>query len=229
MHRDEALSRHERAELAQLALAADERRRLGGEVARWRAGHERGRRQRRAVAQHVGLQLAQRRAGLEAELLDHDPAPVAVGVERLRLPSAAVQRQHQEGSGPLAQRVPADERLQLAHDLGMAAEGQIGLDALLQGDQPQLVQPRDLVLGERRIGEVGEGLPPPHAERGTERLRRPRRLAPAERLLAVVQRPLEPLHVDVVAPDAQHVAARSREQRPLVVGRALAVQLPAQL
>jgi hypothetical protein len=54
-----------------------------------------------------------------------------VGLERLRLPARAIERQHQLPAQPLAQRLLGDQRLQLADQLAVAAAGQIGLDPVL--------------------------------------------------------------------------------------------------
>ena len=69
--------------------------------------------ERRLVAQHGLLQPAQVRARLEPELVDQRAPRVGVGLERLRLATAAVQREHQLRAQPLAQRVARDERAQL--------------------------------------------------------------------------------------------------------------------
>ena len=71
---------------------------------------------------------------------------------------------------PLAQRVPGDERLQLADELGVAAEREVGLDPLFERRELQLVQARDLRLCERLVGEVGQGGTPPEGERPAQLL-----------------------------------------------------------
>ena len=52
------------------------------------------------------------------------------------------------------------------------AEGEVGLDPLLQADQAQLLEPRDLGLGEGLVAEVGEGRPPPQRQGGPQHPRR---------------------------------------------------------
>jgi hypothetical protein len=49
----------------------------------------------RGLPQDRRLELAERRAWLEAEFLDQSPACGLIGLQRLGLPSAAVQRDHQ--------------------------------------------------------------------------------------------------------------------------------------
>jgi len=48
----------------------------------------------------------------------------------------------------------ADEPLELGHELGVAAEGEVGLDPLLERGQAQLVETRDLGLCERLERDV---------------------------------------------------------------------------
>ena len=55
-----------------------------------------------------------------------------VGVERLGLASRAVEREHQLAAQPLAQRVLGDQRLELADQLSVAAERELGVDAPLE-------------------------------------------------------------------------------------------------
>ena len=63
----------------------------------------------------------------------------------------------------------ADQRLELCHHLGMAAERELRLDQLLERRSPQLSQPRDLALGERLVREVRQRRAPPQRERPLER------------------------------------------------------------
>ena len=60
------------------------------------------------------MERAQLRPGLDADLLDEHAARVAVGLERLGLAPAAVEREHQLAGEPLARRVLGDEPPQLA-------------------------------------------------------------------------------------------------------------------
>ena len=58
-----------------------------------------------------------------------------------------------------------DEALQLADDVGVASEREVGLDPLLERVQAQLLQPRDLRLGERLECELVQRRPPPQGKR----------------------------------------------------------------
>ena len=128
------------------------------------------------------MQVAQLRAGLDADLLDERRSRPPVDLERFGLAPRAIQREHQLPVQPLAERVLGDERLELADELAMRAGGELGVDRLLERGQPQLLQPPDLGRGERLVGHVGQ-----------------RRAAPersASRAAPSRQQPLEPARVD---------------------------------
>ena len=120
------------------------------------------------------MQVAERAARLDAELVDERGPRRAEGLERLRLPAAAVQGEHQLAAQALSQRVLARQRLQLADELVVAADREIGVDPVLERGQPQLAEPRDLALDERLVGQVGQRRPAPQRERRAQLLRRRR-------------------------------------------------------
>jgi hypothetical protein len=115
--------------------------------------------ERRIVLQDRPLQASQLVAGLEPQLLRQDLARAAVCVERLGLSPAAVQREHELPVEPLAQRVPADERSKLGHQNVVMPGGEIGVDPSLERGPAQLLEPRNLRLGERLEGEVAQRRP----------------------------------------------------------------------
>ena len=84
--------------------------------------------QRRILSEDGPLELLQRRARLDPQLLDERAARRAVRVERFGLPTGAVQREHELAPQALAQRMLRDERLELAYELRMAPEREICLD-----------------------------------------------------------------------------------------------------
>ena len=106
-------------------------------------------------------------------------ARAAVRLECLGLPAAAVEREHQLPVQPLPSRVLVDERLELRHELGCAAGcEQSASSRSSQRQQPQLLEPCDLYLRERLVGEVGQRLADPERECLVEPHRR-RRMAPS--------------------------------------------------
>ena len=139
------------------------------------------------------MQAAQLGAGLDADRVDERVARLAVGLERLGLAAAAVQREHPLRVQALAQRLLGDERLELADDLGVAARLEVLVDRQLERREPQLLEPADLERGERLAGDVVERRPAPQRERLARRAlgdaaarsggrrRRPRRAAARSR------------------------------------------------
>ena len=128
------------------------------------------------------LELAQLAAGFEAQLAGEPVAQVAERRERVGVPAGAVEREHLLPAQPLAQRVLGDERLQLPRDVGVAAEREVGLDALLQRQDPQLLEAPDLRLREGLVAEVGEHRSAPQREHLAQQRRRLVRAAGAEQL-----------------------------------------------
>jgi len=89
-------------------------------------------------------------------------------------------------------RVLGDERLELAHDLGVPPERQLALDALLDAGDSELLQVRALGGGEPLAGQVRQRGPAPQ---------RQRLLEPPGRA-----QPLEPVEVELIVPHREQVA-----------------------
>ena len=138
-------------------------------------------------------------------------ARLPVGLERLGLAPAAVERQQPLRVNALAQRVLGQQRLDLADDLLVAARGQVGVDRQLGGGQAQLLEPADLRARERLVGDVGERL----AVEQRERLARGVARRAARRL---GDQPLEAQRVDQLAVDLQLVRAPARDDLRAAVG-----------
>jgi hypothetical protein len=115
--------------------------------------------------------------------------------------------------------VPGDQRLQLAHDLGVAAEGEPGLDPQLDRRHSQLFQAADLLLGERLVREVVERSSPPQGERLVERRGRGLGAAARELVAPLGQPALEAPGVELVRADPEEIARGRRDQRPAVAER----------
>ena len=110
------------------------------------------------------MQLAKRPAGLDAELLDQHAAGGLVGLERLSLPPRAVEREHQLRAEAFPQRMLADEPLQLGDQRAVPADGEVGLDALLQAHDSPLLEPGDLGLGKAVEHELRQRRPSPERQ-----------------------------------------------------------------
>ena len=166
--------------------------------------------ERVVLAEDRGLELAELRAGVDAELLDEGLARGAVGGERVGLPAGAVEREHELRARPLAQRLGLDERLELGDELGVAAQREVGLDALLDDDGAQLLEPGDLRLRERLVDEVGERRAAPERERLAQRDLGGGRVARLERGPPLLRERDEAVHVDALGLELEHVARRAR-------------------
>ena len=167
-----------------------------GEQQRDRARRERrtcrpGELQRGVLVENRPLEALQLRARVDAELLDQDPAPLLIGLERLGLASRAVERDHQLPARPLAQRILGDKRLELADDLRVSPQREIGLDALLDRREAQLLEPRDRRLGEVVVGEVPERRTAPQVERLAKQRRPTLRVPRGAGTRPVLHEPLE--------------------------------------
>ena len=96
----------------------------------------------------------------------------------VRLPPDSVQRNHELATEPFTQRVRGDKYLELENPLVVAPEGNLQVDALLDGREPELVQARDRRLGKLLVREIDEGVAAPQRVRLDEDLDGPRRLTP---------------------------------------------------
>ena len=124
--------------------------------------------ERRVVREDRLLELLQLLARLQPELFVEQPPKRLEALERVGLPPRPVQGEHQLAVQPLAVRVLGDERLEVGDELIVPAEREVGLDALLEGDHPQLLQARDLRGGEILVSEIGQRRPAPERESLTE-------------------------------------------------------------
>ena len=119
-------------------LGPPQRATNSGQRGRRRFLHRRRRRsfgcnlQRRLLIQYLALELFERRARLDPDLLDERLPPALEDLQRVRLPSAAIEGEHQLGAGTLTERRSGDEGLQLGDELVVAAERQIGVEPILE-------------------------------------------------------------------------------------------------
>ena len=96
------------------------------------------------MLQDAPLERAERGGGHEAELLVEGPPQVLQRRQRVRVAAAAIQREHELRPGALAERLASDERLELRRHRGVMAEGQLGVDAILDAVEAQLGEARRL-------------------------------------------------------------------------------------
>ena len=112
-------------------------------------------------------------------------------------------------AGALAQRLGLDERLELGDELGVTAQRQVGVDALLDDDGSQLLEARDLRLRERLVDEVRERRSAPERERLAQRDLGRGCFAGLERGPPLLRQAREAVHVHVLWIELEDVAGRA--------------------
>jgi hypothetical protein len=186
----------ERQQLRQLALAADERILLG--LARQVEA--------RVLREDPRLELLQVAPWLEAQLLDERGARLAVDLEGISLAPRAVEREHQLGTEALARGMRGHEALELRDRVTVAAERQVGVDPCLERAEAQLLEPGNVALEGLLERQVRERRAAPELERVVEDAPRLGEPARRQRRVALVDRGLEPLCVEVVRGELELVA-----------------------
>src|SRR5262249_60812864 len=73
----------------------------------------------------------------------------------------AVEREHQLRPEPLAERLRCDELFELGNELQVTPESELGFDAQLEREEPDLSQPLNCRGGERLPGDIRERLAAP--------------------------------------------------------------------
>ena len=117
--------------------------------------------------EHAALEVLQRRARVDPELVGERAPERLVARERLGLAARAVEGEHLLRAKALAQRVTGDERLELTHHLGVATDREVGLDAPLERREPELLEASGLGVGER-LRELGQRRPAPQRQRAPD-------------------------------------------------------------
>ena len=173
--RDQPRLAHQAFQRGQLPFPADETGQPQRQVVPLRA-----RRRGNLLPQHRLLEPAQLLTRLDAQLLREHRAGAAVGGQRIGLPLAAVQRQHQQPPQPLPEWMLGDQALQLPGHLRSQPQREVGLDAALHRHQPKLLQPGALQRQRLHPRHVRERPAPPQPQRRPEPVGRTRRLPPLQ-------------------------------------------------
>jgi hypothetical protein len=160
----------------------------------------------RVLTEKSRKELLERPAGLDAELLDENTASVVVELERLGLPTRAIEGEHQLRTEAFPERMRGNERLELADQLALAAAFEVGVDPILEGGRMESFEPPDLRLGEGLEREVGQRRSAPQGQ-GLAEL--PRALLGTEGP-GLIEQLLEAKCVDAAALDTEQVAGRLR-------------------
>ena len=112
------------------------------------------------------------------------------------------------------------EALELRHEIVVAAEVEIGLDARLGRREAKLLEPRGVVLCESLMGELAERGPAPQRQGGSQQLGGARRVAVGERGATLAREPLEAQRVDLPGLDRQRVSASGADDHVVGEGSA---------
>jgi hypothetical protein len=152
--------------LAQLAFTTDEVA-AGGVL---EAHRDHGRRiQSGIVIEDATFEIAQLGAGFETELLAEHASSSTERSKRLGLTPGAVEGEGEASVQPFTQRVFGNKRLQLADDMAMASEGEVGVDARLDSGKPLFFDPCRLGSRCALVNEVDQRRPAPQRKCVSER------------------------------------------------------------
>ena len=163
--------------------------------------------------QHLLVDAGQVAARIDAELIGEHPPAFGEHPQRLGVPSAAVQRDHQQPAHPLPQRMIRHHGRQVGHDLLVPAKRQQDVGPLFRGRGAQLAEPHPLRLRERP-GHPGERDTPPQRERRVERDHRAGQVTGLAQLAGPAQVLLEGHRVRLAGHQVKHVAGPGRDQDP---------------
>jgi hypothetical protein len=117
------------------------------------------------VVQDLSLETPQYGAGIDPELLDEPCAGLLEGLQRICLPSRAIEREHQLSAHSLTQRVIDDEAFELGDELRVPAELEVSIDLLLNHRESELFEPHSLGGGECLVAKVRQRLAAEDCER----------------------------------------------------------------
>ena len=109
--------------------------------------------------------------------------------------------------------MPVHESLELGHELVVVAEGELGLDAILERGDMELLEPRDLVLREPLVGEIGERCPVPERQCLPQPVRGIGVVAGLECHPALSEQPLEAVAIELSRLDRNAVGAADGADR----------------
>ena len=103
------------------------------------------------------LELPQRRARVDAELVEQRLTHLGEHPQRLGLTARPVEGEGEVGPQAFAQVVAVEELAQLADHRRVHAQRQLGGDAVLRGGQASLLQAGGEAAGEVLVGELDQG------------------------------------------------------------------------
>lgn len=161
------------------------------------------------------LQLAQPRARLDADLLDHVFAGRREGLQRLAATARAIQRQHQLRPELLAQRVQRGLPPQPVDHVVEPAEFQRGPGEPLDRGETAFLDPGELGAQQRSRVELGGRDAVPPGQRLTEEARGRLRVVVRQGGLALADELVERVEVQLAGFDHELVAVAGMRDQPV--------------
>ena len=172
------------------------------------------------------LELPQRDTRLDTDLVDQHVTSSPEGPQGIRLPSRAVQRQHQLRPNPLTERVGHHRLLELGHDQLMATRFDQRIHTVLTRDRSHLVEAVALKHREVDVRELAQGRTAPQVQSLLQHRQRFLVTTVEEGGRAIVSELLEANDIDVLWRGREDVAAIDGLQGRGIVTRG---QRPPQL
>ncbi len=180
-----------------------------------------------AFVQHAPRGLGQQRlverpellARFEAEVVDHAAPQHLVDLERLVAPAGAVEGDHQGGVHVLVERTAEHERLELADQLLVASQLEVGLDPQVEGALAELLEPRHVRGQQAARHDVDQRGAAPEREGPAERLGRPGRVSVLQERLSLTGFRFESVEVDGPVGNGQGVPPGPGEENFLRIPR----------
>ena len=121
--------------------------------------------ERGVVDEDRALEILVALAGLEAELVEQHPPTCGQDLERLRLTTAAVEREGEPFAGALSHRVLGAQLPQRRHRVLVSSEGQLGVEIVLGALESQLLEAIRLGRSEPFVGDIDKRRSAPERQR----------------------------------------------------------------
>src|SRR5206468_11753910 len=122
--------------------------------------------------------------------------------------SCAIERKHQLTEQSLPQRMLVDEPLEFGHELGARAHRELCVNQIFARREPLRLQPTRFAMCERLVENIRQCRPGPKGLRLTQQSSRALDVTREGRATGLLYERLEPVEVELVRTDCEHVPAR---------------------
>ena len=153
------------------------------------------------------LEILERGAWLDAELVNQETSGLAVNAQRIGLTARAVESAHELPTEPLPKRVRADKSLEFPDELGMPSEPEIRFEPLFERAKAELLEAEYFCLREGFLRKIDKRRAAPKAEGLSKQACAQIRRRPA----CLLDEPLKAKQVELVRSDAHQVARFLRD------------------